>query len=290
MQGQTDMPLRPALQAHICFQCQLRLLQRPSHSLYFSTATRTSTKRHIPIKPENLQQRNFQIRRQPPGRVYGRPGQEVREEVRSRDSNDPSASPDVIVLRDDIERWKTPPLKIFAPDLKSHDEDIDILAVVESERGIVGKSDVDAHIEELRPTDPDLPLSEEEFGRIWQTLEEGFTNQQLQGYIKAHLPREAGKQWVEKKKVIAKNKALKYKTDWFPEKTKENTPFLENRLRGYSSILHNVKQQTVLQILRNCWNLHVRDVVESNGELEMHIKEDQFRFLISLYSSISMIY
>lgn len=230
--------------------------------------------------------------------VYGRPGRQVVGESIPLNIERLGAPSDVIVLRDDLPWSPDHVQRQRAPTLRPYDQDMDILAAVKAETGMVMQSEVNTNIEELRPQTREKLLSESEFWRIGKMIENGFTNSQLQAYIRDHLKKEAeggGGQKVsdplgeQKKQGVtgSTGNGLISQTDWYPNTTERDKPFDKHPLRGYVTIQHNTKQRLVLHILRSCWKFEVKEVVESIGELEMQINEPEFNVLTRSCSQTS---
>lgn len=321
---------RSASPAHICLSCQLRILRRSS-AIFLSTAKeaespqlRTKRARHSQFRQFSSTRLNrlkisheyepspndkhenggppirFASKDEPGGRIHGRAGQEVREETRSLGVNTLGAPSDVIVLKDARKDWFWPPKQ--APPILPPEGSIDLLAAIEAERGLVAQSEVDANIEDHKPKNPGVPLSAREFLRIRQTMEDGFTIQQLQRYVRGYLAKEAEHEQIHDPKAQARKgkkdwrsraahsgpSSLLSKTSWYPDITEDQETFQEHPLRGYSTIQHTTKQTLVLHVLRTCWKLDVREVVESAGQIELRIKRQEFEFLTSPYCLISL--
>lgn len=177
----------------------------------------------------------------------------------------------VIVLRDaDVQFSPRPEMEAL------EGEPVDILARLDAERGLIGQAEVEQNIEELRPDEDKRVVTWEELKAVEQQLLSGFTTNQLVRYIgnfeqqqKAQRAREDGQA-----------EGFVRKTLWMPGISDTGDHFEESLMRGYGSDAFTSKQRLVLQLLRHCWQLEVRELVDTIGEVEVEIRPMELELLI----------
>ena len=221
---------------------------------------------------------NDRLTEHPLGRLHGFRGRKVREQAVGLGVDTLGAEAKVIVLRD-AGIYYSPRPEI--EELKGG-EAVDILAQLDAERGLIGQAEVEKNIEELKPKDPQKPITWDELQVIEQQLVNGFTVSQLVRYIGS---------FEERRKVRGLSDVVKTQkkypgpiieeSQWMPGKSENGEEFEESLLRGYGSDAFTPKQRLVLQLLRQCWHLEVREVIESIGEVELKIGGAELELLLS---------
>jgi hypothetical protein len=178
---------------------------------------------------------------------------------------------------------------------------VDILAQFNSERGLIGKEEVNQNIESLRPQK--TILSWAEIRDIEVQLGTGFTMSQLLYYIEcsenermaAFHKHEAPeiqtgkitKQMTRNKMAFTPDQKLKdqgvvvRQSPWMPGTSDQGDQFDESPLRGYMSDAFTSKQRVALNILRFCWGIEAEELLASVGEIELQVKGTGLDLLLS---------
>lgn len=276
---------------HICLRCQSLRARRsaPSANRIAFQSTDSGPHRSIippddledeeslyaPVKhPLKLSRRPLSpdrpLTKYPLGKLYGYTGQQLRENRETLPIDVLGETAEVIVLRDS-RISKTRP---------SHEEDvetqegIDILAKLDEERGLVGWEEVQANINDFRPSASERLQTKDQFSGLLIGLQSGFTAAQLARYLKAH-----GKKNVSTQSVTAQH-ALRI-SPWVPGISDSDRPLQRDALRGYDLRSYTSKQRLVVRILRECWELELVDVEEGIGQIEVELKPGDFDLLLS---------
>ncbi|TGO87043.1 hypothetical protein BPOR_0255g00080 [Botrytis porri] len=160
-------------------------------------------------------------------------------------------------------------------------EHIDILARLQSERGIVSAEDIEAHINECKPAEGTIQTWDD-FNGLVQLLQRSFTNPQMKKYIQSY-PEEERMRKVPSLGVgiLYDENAISRATPWVPEISPINQPVDDNPLRGYSPASYNSKQNMAVRILRECWQIEVPELVDGIGEVEVQVQIQDLDFLNS---------
>ncbi|KAI9644415.1 hypothetical protein NHQ30_007772 [Ciborinia camelliae] len=188
-------------------------------------------------------------------------------------------SAEVLVLRDSKLRFYKEKVKDM--DEAPAPESIDILARVQSERGIISSEDLETNINEFKPQ-KDKIQTWEDFNDVVQSLHTSFTNNQLKKYIQSY-PRKQRMRRVPSLGlgILYDKEAISRCTPWVPEISPINQPIDNSPLRGYSPASYNPKQNHAVRVLRECWQLEVPEIVEGIGEVEIQIAIKDLDFLVS---------
>lgn len=190
---------------------------------------------------------------------------------------------EVLVLRDS--KLKFYKAKNKSPlDASPPPENIDILARIQSERGIVSSKDVEAHINECKPAQGTIQTWDD-FNGLVQLLQKSFTNPQMKKYIQSY-PEEERMRKVPSLGVgiLYDENAISRATPWVPETSPINQPVDDDPLRGYSPASYNYKQNIAVRILRECWQIEVPELVDGIGEVEVQVQIKDLDFLNSAYN------
>lgn len=222
---------------------------------------------------------NDRLTEHPLGRLHGFRGRKVREQAVGLGVDTLGTEAKVIVLRDAGVHYSPRP---EIEELKGG-EAVDILAQLDAERGLIGQGEVEKNIDELKPKDPQKPITWDELQVIEQQLVNGFTVSQLVRYIgsfevrqKTKIPSNVGKTQRECQGPIIEE------TNWMPGISENGEEFDKSLLRGYGSDAFTPKQRLVVQLLRQCWHLEVREVIESTGEVELKMGSAELELLLSM--------
>jgi hypothetical protein len=290
----------PAYGAHVCLRCQLRI-SRPRIPIRVTSSARSRVPRgsrqlhneaaedtpqegdeagNITITREPVASSKLENRRTlnpkrlshyPLGRLYGFRGYELREQRQRLKMRTLGAASEVIVLR--------PSGLVYEPAPEMEElgaEKIDIMARVNAERGLPSQTEINANLDEIRPKSS--ILSSEEFKLVEDQLNTGFTVAQLSDYVKRFRKIELDTKDVGDKLSA---KGMMWTLGWMPGLSDSESSFDEDLLRGYVSAAHTAKQRAVLHLLRQCWNIQIAEVVESLGEIELHLSRQKLELLLS---------
>ncbi|TGO31932.1 hypothetical protein BHYA_0379g00040 [Botrytis hyacinthi] len=187
---------------------------------------------------------------------------------------------EVLVLRDS--KLKFYKAKNKSPlDPSPPPESIDILARLQSERGIVSSKDVEAHINECKPAEGTIQTWDD-FNGLVQLLQKSFTIPQMKKYIQSY-PEEERMRKVPSLGVgiLYDENAISRATPWVPEISPINQPVDDDPLRGYSPASYNYKQNIAVRMLRECWQIEVPELVDGIGEVEVQVQIKDLDFLNS---------
>ncbi|KAA8569021.1 hypothetical protein EYC84_000694 [Monilinia fructicola] len=188
-------------------------------------------------------------------------------------------SAEVLVLRDSKVKFYKKKARGIGEDPAP--ESIDILATIQSERGIISSKDVETNINEFRPLEDEVQTWEE-FNDLVQSLQDSFTVAQLKMYIQSY-PKTDRMRKVPSLgvRIPDDEEAIVQVTPWIPEISPISQPIDDSPLRGYSPSSYNHKQTVAVRILRECWRLEVPELVEGIGEVEVQVHIKDLDFLIS---------
>lgn len=206
----------------------------------------------------------------------------------------------VFVLSNSGVRVRRP--RIYEEEPKA--EHLDILAQLDSERGLVGQDEVHRNIEELKPGPDIQTLTGDEFRDLEKRLHDGFTITQLAKYVASVSPRrtvsniEASIQEgrvsqpedsdLEKVQNLDVGDGITGTTirvsAWMPGISETGDDFEESYLRGYVHSSFTQKQRLLTQLLRQCWHLEIKEIGEDIGEIEIELPDIELELLLSKYN------
>ncbi|KAJ8066727.1 hypothetical protein OCU04_004118 [Sclerotinia nivalis] len=185
---------------------------------------------------------------------------------------------EVLVLRDS--KFKAPKKKVkgFINESPTP-ESIDILARIQSERGIVSLEDIITNINDFRP-DKEKIQTWSDFNDLVQSLQNSFTITQLRKYIRSYPADERMKKVPSLGVgILYDENAISRATPWVPEISPISQPIDYSPTRGYSASSYTEKQNLAVRILRECWQLEVPELVEGIGEVEVQVQIKDLDFL-----------
>lgn len=204
------------------------------------------------------------------GKLYGHGGKKLREEREHLDFQALGENAEVIVLRDS--RFTTyNRANKTKPDQEP--KPIDILATLESERGLVGNKEVDENINQFRPKEGEEPQDWDTFNSLVQDLQAGFTATQLQRYIKAF-----SKANTERPSATP---LIPWVSPWVPATSQDTQNADGDYARGYSVASYTNKQKLALRLIRECWELELPELVAGIGEVELELNPKDYDLLLS---------
>ncbi|OBT68384.1 hypothetical protein VE03_02910 [Pseudogymnoascus sp. 23342-1-I1] len=234
----------------------------------------------------------------PLGRMYGLNGSQLRESTKMLGVDSLGKPAEVIVLKDSgsLRYVAAVPIQsmVEAPV-------VDILAEFNSERGLIGRDEVNDNIETLRPQGMVLPWTD--IRVIEDQLSDGFTMAQLLYYIEsterkrmaslaenaasdtqagniAEEKAETGQPIGQAVEIKTQNIILR-QSPWMPGTSDEGDHFDESSLRGYISEAFTPKQRVALNIVRLCWGIESQELLSSVGEMEMQVNSADLDLLLS---------
>ncbi|ELR03187.1 hypothetical protein VC83_02309 [Pseudogymnoascus destructans] len=231
----------------------------------------------------------------PLDRMYGLNATQLRENTKMLGVDSLGKPAEVIVLLDSGTLRYVAPLP-FQTTIEA--PVVDILAEFNSERGLIGRDEVNDNIETLRPQEKVLPWTD--IRVIEDQLSDGFTMAQLLYYIEsterqrmaalAESAASAGKTVEEKAETLqpvgqaveikAQNIILR-QSPWMPGTSDQGDHFDESSLRGYISEAFTPKQRVALNIIRLCWGVESQELVSSVGEMELQVNSADLDLLLS---------
>lgn len=237
----------------------------------------------------------------PVGYLHGFREHALRANVRELDVDALGKPAEVIVLKDSGIRYSFSQPRVENID---GDTDVDILARLDSERGLADDTEVAKNIDGLQPRSDGEAISWDEFKAIEEQLNDGFTSAQLATYIRSHRVGRRRKPAADEQANIfapvqdaSTNRAgsddtrsshISRISRWMPGISETGSRFEESPLRGYiSDIAFTHKQRLVVQLMRQCWQLEVMELTDSVGELEMQIESQALELLISKSAPLS---
>lgn len=222
----------------------------------------------------------------PLGRLYGFRGRRLREQKEDLSVDNMGKPSQVIVLRDHGVNFAA------APEIPSVEaeplEPVDIMARLDSERGLAGHQEVMDNIEGLKPKEPQLE-NWAAFDALMSELSKGFTVLQLARYIDARgVASEQGKEHSTTRK--ADKDASIAASSWMPGLSESIDHFNTGLSRGYyKPETLTKKERLALLLLRGCWSVTVPEVEEGQGETEVAIPQSELDWLLSKFLQLRVL-
>lgn len=157
---------------------------------------------------------------------------------------------------------------------------IDIMATLDSERGIVGQAEVNSNIHGLRPAKGQDPVDWLGFDALVQELSSGFTGSQLASYIQTFSKAPQSMVAVEKVSKDMSNVNMRI-TPWRAGISNSSERLssdagVDNLFASYTA-----KQLLALRLMSACWRLDPPDADEGIGELEIQLQPGDFELVMS---------
>lgn len=170
------------------------------------------------------------------------------------------------------------------------------------EKGDLTDEEVFSNVEELRPGDETI-LTEAEFEKCATALSEGFTGAQLHAYIEEHrqpLSQPTHFRWERQRlpwvpegpevesvggnaNANANSKAAK-----LPDADQEARKAKKNRaqavalmMRGYAHARMTSKERLAVQLMRECWGISIRELMDVPGWLDVTVHRLEFALLVA---------
>ena len=206
---------------------------------------------------------------------------------------------EVIVLRDG-RQWERRP----APVKDSSEEAMDSGLTIEDlldEQDVLSLDDVVKNIHGLNPQRQ--IVSAREFKSLFNTLLSGFTILQLEKYVVWH--REQPVLEMIKNEVFGENESLSEESTipedvvpkrreyaWMTEQA-HWTPYVDGAveeaqypLAGYVMKSMPPKQRLVVQLMRECWEISVQELLDGNGHVDIRVRDLEFKLLTRKYNNV----
>lgn len=166
---------------------------------------------------------------------------------------------------------------------------LDISAELQNEIGLVGEEEVFHNLDQLRPKDGKEPVHLEDFGRLLQEVQSGFTVSQLTACLERYKTQKETRKLGLVEPVPTEHATFLSISPWMPE-TSASTDYLdEESNRGYSFASYTTKQRLALRVMREGWNLAVPTLEEGIGEVEMALRPADYDLLMSKNASLTYI-
>ncbi|KAI1865266.1 hypothetical protein JX265_008313 [Neoarthrinium moseri] len=175
---------------------------------------------------------------------------------------------------------------------ESSKERVDIEALLDSQLVPATETEVRDNINELRPKS-EIYLSQKKFRRIRNELEEGFLKSQLSWYLEsfkaekkttesAATPLGNGPQELD---VYASQfKWIRQCTPWVPlgsnRRPLSGGDGSNRDLYGYVTPKMSDKARAAVRIMRECWGLHIQELMNGLGEIKITLHAHQFVLLM----------
>jgi hypothetical protein len=146
-------------------------------------------------------------------------------------------------------------------------------------------------------------LSAREYKSLFNTLLNGFTILQLEKYVMSHREQpilETIKDEIfseaetssEAPVIPADELTKRRKYAWMIEEA-HWTPYVEGAveeaqypLAGYITKLMPPKQRLVVQLMRECWGVSIRELMEGNGRIDIRVRDLEFKLLTREYNTL----
>ncbi|KAK4200304.1 rmp1 protein [Triangularia verruculosa] len=131
------------------------------------------------------------------------------------------------------------------------------------------------NIHELQPVEERV-LGEAEFVALRDTLMQGFTVAQLNAYVATW---NSARQFKDPKESKASHPPWVLEVrPWIPA-LEDQSPNLDPKLLGYVVPGASPKENLVMRVMRTCWDLSCRSVLEAQGYLDVKLRKAEFDIL-----------
>ncbi|KAI9703655.1 MAG: hypothetical protein M1836_007425 [Candelina mexicana] len=217
----------------------------------------------------------------PLGRLRGSRGNYVREQSASLDALSLGVPSEVIILRDaKIDRSSTP---------KPTGEDevvgslsaAEIVSSFEAEKELISPEEINNNIDKHRPANTKKVLRRSDFNDLAKELHDGFTFSQLSHYLE-------NLEFNEKLRAVrsslgpkpTEEPAVLERSAW----TIGVTPFAEHKFDTgcyNDSVDLTRKENLAVRVLRDGWDIKIKEEIESIGELELRLRPQKLSLLVN---------
>ncbi|KAG9242141.1 mitochondrial inner-membrane-bound regulator-domain-containing protein [Calycina marina] len=213
----------------------------------------------------------------PLGKLFGYSGQMQRENRQILDIDALGNPTEVIILKDSGVTFKRHAPVISTEEQQS--ENVDILAKLDKERGIVGAKQVNENINSFHPIEGKEPRNWQEFNEVVQQIQSSFTQAQLASYIQKFIAKNP-RNVVEP--IASKSKKIKYISPFLPKPSSSDDIAGYDLAEGYSPKSYTAKQKLAVRLMRECWGLELPDLEDGIGELDVFLRSSSdFDLLIA---------
>ncbi|CAN8100610.1 unnamed protein product [Discula destructiva] len=212
---------------------------------------------------------------EPVKNVYRKGGMRMVEDISKLSIETLGKDAGVIVLKEDG-RWERKP---FKRDRRPPEPTFKVEDNVDQEEGL-GLDVVLDNIDGLRPTHRILPARE--FKVIFDQLLKGFTAFQLETYVERDRKRlDEGDERPFLGVIpdeLPSRPWIVSQTRWTPE-VHGAVEGVDHPLKGYILRTMPPKQRLVMQLMRECWNMSVQELLDGHGVLDIQLRDQEFKLL-----------
>lgn len=206
---------------------------------------------------------------------------------------------EVIVLRDG-RQWARKASPVEASSEDTMDSGLKIEDFLD-EQEVLSLDDVVNNIHGLKPERQ--IMSARDFKSLFNTLLDGFTILQLEKYVVWHREKSIlerikddvfGKDETPKEKPTTTEEALLKGREyaWMTEQA-HWTPYVDGAveeaqypLAGYITRTMSPKQRLVVQLMRECWDVSIQELLNGKGRVDIHVRDLEFKLLTREYSTV----
>lgn len=205
---------------------------------------------------------------------------------------------EVIVLRDGRQWERKGPL-VEASSEKAMENGLKVEDFLD-EQDVLSLDDVVKNIHGLKPERQ--IVSAREFKTLFGTLFDGFTILQLEKYVVWHREQSilerikddvfGGDETPSEEPTIPEDVLPKRREyAWMTEQA-HWTPYVDGAveeaqypLAGYIMKSMPPKQRLVIQLMRECWDVSIQELLDGNGRVDIRVRDLEFRLLTREYST-----
>lgn len=205
---------------------------------------------------------------------------------------------EVIVLRDG-RQWerKAPPVEASSEEAMENGLKVEDFL---DEQDVLSLDDVVKNIHGLKPERQ--IVSAREFKTLFRTLFDGFTILQLEKYVVWHREQSilerikddvfGGDEAPSEEPTIPEDVLPKRREcAWMTEQA-HWTPYVDGAveeaqypLAGYIMKSMPPKQRLVIQLMRECWDVSIQELLDGNGRVDIRVRDLEFKLLTREYST-----
>lgn len=298
---------------HICLSCQRRLARqstpsRIQNAFQSTDATPEETERSDPTKqvrrtlvplshfagsnPIKHAYRRYRPVEEQLGDFYGFRGHSLVKESESINAKNLGDPAKIIVLRESkIHRYDDHGKSQEEP---AAPESIDILALLDEERGLVGKNQVRKNIDNFRPEKGKEPKGWDEINAFVKEIQDAFTVPQIDTYIREFETQKASEEASEEpsaeepstvEKVVIPpplgDAKIINKGDWRPEFWDLVDPDGKRHLYGRALASHTTKQRHIVRLMTQCWEIEMPESSGGLGTMDIELHPSDLELLSS---------
>lgn len=207
---------------------------------------------------------------------------------------------EVIVLRDG-RQWVRRAPSVEASSEKAADSGLKVEEFLD-EQDVLSLGDVVKNIHGLKPERQ--IVSAREFKSLFNTLLNGFTILQLEEYVVWHREQSIleeikdevfGEDETPSEEPTITEDVLPKRGEyaWMTEQA-HWTPYVDGAveeaqypLAGYIMKSMPPKQRLVVQLMRECWDISIQELLDSNGRVDIRVRDLEFKLLTREYSTVN---